>query len=83
LEWNTTAAIAVRKQIKVVKEDDDEESEWESDPLDSGVICYIWQDNNTVIACSTVGQEHTIISIQTMSSNDIYKWISRTEGLWR
>jgi hypothetical protein len=58
LEWNTTAAIAVRKQIKVVKEDDDEESEWESDPLDSGVICYIWQDNNTVIACSTVGQEH-------------------------
>ena len=67
LEWNTTAAIVVRKKIKVKKEKDeekDDESQWESDPSDPGVICYAWQDNNTVIACSTVhqaGEEHTII----------------------
>jgi hypothetical protein len=50
--------------VKVKKEDDDDESQWESDLSDPGVICYAWQDNNTVIACSTVhsvGDEHTII----------------------
>jgi hypothetical protein len=65
LEWNTTAAIIARKQVKIKKEDD--ESEWESDSEDPGVICYAWQDNNTVIACSTVhssGNEHTIIRLR-------------------
>jgi len=64
LEWNTTAAIVVRKQIKVQNGACDEESQWESDASDPGVICYAWQDNNTVIACSTVhksGEEQTII----------------------
>jgi hypothetical protein len=71
LEWNTTAAIVARKKIRIKKEKEkenyegkDDESQWESDPSDPGVICYAWQDNNTVIACSTVhqaGEEHTIV----------------------
>jgi hypothetical protein len=56
MEWNTTAAIVVRKQREGVQ--------LEPDPSDPGVICFAWQDNNTVLACSTVhkaGEEHTII----------------------
>ena len=63
LEWNTTAAIVVRKKVKVEEKEEGEDSQWESDSLDPGVICYAWQDNNTVIACSTVhcaGTEHSI-----------------------
>jgi hypothetical protein len=40
------------------------QSQLESDPLDPGVLCLAWQDNNTVLACSTVhnvGEYHTII----------------------
>lgn len=40
LEWNTTAAIVVQKQIKVQNRVGDKESEWESDASDPGVICY-------------------------------------------
>jgi hypothetical protein len=62
MEWNTTAAIIARKKIKIKYKD--EESQWESDQSDPNVIYYTWQDNNTVIACSTVynvSDEHTII----------------------
>jgi hypothetical protein len=48
----------------------------ELDPSDPGVLCLAWQDNNTVLACSTVhkvGEEHTIIRSrrcpQTTSTN--------------
>jgi hypothetical protein len=40
LEWNTTTAIVVRKQIKIKKEDGDREIEWELDPSDPSVICF-------------------------------------------
>lgn len=66
LEWNTTAAVVIQKQIKVKKEEDqdqDTETEQESDPLDPGVICFAQQDNNTVVAYSTVhkaGEKNTI-----------------------
>ena len=38
LEWNTTAAIIVRKQLKIKMEDGIDG--YESDPSDPGVLCY-------------------------------------------
>jgi len=41
LEWNTTAAIVVRRQIPI-KGEGEEETKWEADLLDPGVICFAW-----------------------------------------
>jgi hypothetical protein len=62
MEWNTTAAIIARKQVQIKQEDG--KDLLQNDPQDPGVLCFAWQDNNTVIACSTVHSadtEHTII----------------------
>lgn len=61
MEWNTTAAIVARKQLQIKQEDGKDVTQ--EDSKDPGVLCFAWQDNNTVIACSTVhrtGEEHTI-----------------------
>jgi hypothetical protein len=38
IEWNTIAAIITQKKIKIKHKN--EESQWELDQLDPGVICY-------------------------------------------
>jgi Transposase IS4 len=56
MEWNITTTIVVRKQREGVQ--------LEPDPSDLGVICFAWQDNNTILICSTVykaSEEYTIV----------------------
>lgn len=84
LEWNTIAAIIVRKRVRIKKEND--ESESESDSKDPGVLCFAWQDNNTVIACSTYyctqcRQWVYNYSIKTAPSIYLHKWIPCSKGL--
>jgi hypothetical protein len=61
LKWNTTAAIVVKQQVQIKQ--DDGSNKAKEDPTDPGVICYAWQDNNTVLACSTV---HSVRDEQTI-----------------